>query len=284
MKIILQKDVKNLGKAGDQANVKKGYARNFLLPKKLAVAMDESRAGEWRDKRRLIESMKKKAALERKALLERLSSVSLVFERESRAEGRLFGSVSPAEISAALEESHGILVDKKDISLKPAKHLGEHQAEIALDSNLKTEITLLIKKKPAAKEGRAARREPEKPQPETALQAAHEAQAPAGEKPASLNQAPAEKPQKKPPKKFRKSAGKALKKPAGAPAGQPPQAPARPAKKAAPANPALLKKPAAAPAQPAKPPDSPPPAEAATKPEKPEKPKGILQKLFSRKK
>ncbi|MCY4512200.1 MAG: 50S ribosomal protein L9, partial [Bdellovibrionales bacterium] len=146
MELILQKDVKNLGKAGDRVSVRPGYARNYLLPKKLALTLDEGRLGEWKHKQQVIEASKKKAALERDQLLEKLSSIHLVFERESRAGGHLFGSVSPVDISRELEQQHGLLVDKRDITTEPLKTEGEHQIKISLDTKRQTEIKVTVKK------------------------------------------------------------------------------------------------------------------------------------------
>ena len=146
MDLILQKDVKNLGKAGDRVHVRPGYARNYLLPKKLALTLDESRLGEWKHKQQVIEASKKKAVSARDQLLKKLSSVHLTFERESRTGGHLFGSVSPVEISRELEQKHGLLVDKRDIAAEPLKTVGEHQVKIALDSERQTEIKVIIKK------------------------------------------------------------------------------------------------------------------------------------------
>ena len=146
MELILQKDVKNLGKAGDRVNVRPGYARNYLLPKKLALTLDESRLSEWKHKQQVIEASKKKAAVERDQLLEKLSSVHLVFERESRTGGHLFGSVSPVDISRELEQKHGLLVDKRDIASEPLKTEGEHQIKVALDSKRQVEIKVTVKK------------------------------------------------------------------------------------------------------------------------------------------
>ena len=146
MEIILQKDIKNLGKAGDRVRVRPGYARNYLLPKKLALTLDETRLGEWKHKQQVIEARKKRAASERDLLLKKLSAVHLTFERESRAGGHLFGSVSPVDISRELEEQQGLLVDKRDITTEPLKTEGEHQVKIALDSERQTEIKVIIKK------------------------------------------------------------------------------------------------------------------------------------------
>lgn len=147
MKLILQKDVKNLGKAGDQVFVKKGYARNFLIPQGQAIPLNKDRLRVWKHQKVLIEAKKRKALSERKALIEKLSSIKLKFEKESLKEGKLFGSVTAYDISQSLEKLHNISVDKRDISLTTLKTVGEHIVTISLDSEHKTDITVSIKGK-----------------------------------------------------------------------------------------------------------------------------------------
>ena len=293
MRLILQKDIKNLGKAGDQVQVKKGYARNFLLPGKLAFAMDESRAKEWRRRKQVIGAVKKKAVLERKALLERISSLCLVFERESRAEGRLFGSVSPAEISAALEHEHGILVDKKDISAESLKTLGEHQALISLDSERKGSLKILIRKKLSKKESSGQPASGEEA-PESLTEALENkelagqlgaARAEAADSSASSPKKPSRLSGKKLSKKARRFAGP--KKPAAKKSGpKPPRAAAPPAPKQKP----LLfvkpdmKAPRAEKPSAAKAPFKKPAASASAAPAAAKKPPGFFSRLFARKK
>lgn len=147
MKLILQKDVKNLGKAGEQVLVKKGYARNFLIPKGKAIPLNENRLKAWKHQKVIIEAKKRKAITERKALIEKLSSIKLNFEKESLKDGRLFGSVTAYEISQALEKIHNISIDKRDISLTTIKTIGDHTITISLDSEHKTDIIVNIKGK-----------------------------------------------------------------------------------------------------------------------------------------
>ena len=151
MKLILQKDVKNLGKAGDQVLVKKGYARNFLIPQGQALPVNKDRLKAWKHQKVIIEAKKRKALIERKTLIEKLSSVKLQFEKESLKDGKLFGSVSTYEISQALETLHNISVDKKDISTGSLKTVGDHKITIHLDSENKAELNLNIKGKSAKK-------------------------------------------------------------------------------------------------------------------------------------
>lgn len=147
MKLILEKDVKNLGKAGDKVSVKSGYARNWLLPKKLAVALDSNRLKEWKHKQHVIEVRKKKAGEERDKTLSKIKKICLVFEKEARSGGQLFGSVSSAEISKELFEKHSLSVDKKDIVFfNPLKTVGTHQVKIVLDPKREADLSINIKK------------------------------------------------------------------------------------------------------------------------------------------
>ncbi|MCZ0932687.1 MAG: 50S ribosomal protein L9 [Oligoflexia bacterium] len=147
MKLILQKDVKNLGKAGDQVSVKNGFARNFLLPKGYALLLNKDRVKAWNHQKTIITAKKRKAVSERKALIEQLSLAKLVFEKESQKDNKIFGSVTAHEISQALEEKHKISVDKRDIHFSELKTVGDHKISIRLDSECQTEILLTIKGK-----------------------------------------------------------------------------------------------------------------------------------------
>lgn len=151
MKLILQKDVKSLGKAGDKVQVKDGYARNYLIPKKLALNLNEGRLKEQKHKENIIKARKKQAVSDRKLLLEQISKVSLVFEKESYNDGRLFGSVNSVEISKALEKEHKISVDKKDIISEPIKTVGEHALSIKLDSENQADLKVVVNKKETKK-------------------------------------------------------------------------------------------------------------------------------------
>ena len=151
MKLILQKDIKNLGKTGDQVLVKKGYARNFLIPNKLALPINKGRLKALKHQDILITAKKRKALSERKKLVEKLSALNIEFEKESLKDGKLFGSVTAFEISQTLEKNHNIHVDKRDISPITLKTVGEHKVTVCLDSEHKSEMTIHIKGKSVKK-------------------------------------------------------------------------------------------------------------------------------------
>jgi len=145
MRIILQKDVKNLGQAGDTVSVKKGYARHFLIPGKWAIPFTKGSAKEVLHRKQWIEAKKKKALNARQSLVEKLKTVSLSFEKSADTSGHLFGSVTVFEISKQLQDQ-GYEVDKKVIKLdQPLKITGEHKVLLDFGSNIKTDIVLNIK-------------------------------------------------------------------------------------------------------------------------------------------
>src|SRR4051812_20517285 len=99
MKVILQQDVKDLGKVGELVTVKQGYARNFLFPRKLAVVATESNEVEWAHLTKMAEAKKKKAMGARKEVISKLQGLTLTFKLETAAESeKLFGSVTSHDI------------------------------------------------------------------------------------------------------------------------------------------------------------------------------------------
>src|SRR5687768_13485303 len=99
MKVILQQDVKNVGKVGDVVNVKTGYARNFLFPRKLAAIALEKSVKAWEHLKQVAELKKKKAVAERRAILDKLAGVTVTFKRGSSDKEKIFGSVTAHDIS-----------------------------------------------------------------------------------------------------------------------------------------------------------------------------------------
>ncbi len=147
MKVILQKDVKNLGKVGDLVNVKQGYARNFLFPRRLAVLATENRVSEWNHLKKVAEIKKKKAMAGRQELIQKMQGLTLNFKMEAAADSeKLFGSVTTMDISKALE-THGFEVDKRDIYLEEQiKILGQHKAFVRMGEGLEAELTIVVEK------------------------------------------------------------------------------------------------------------------------------------------
>ncbi len=146
MKVILQKDVKNLGKVGDLVNVAVGYARNFLFPRRLAAEATEKRTQEFEHLKKVAEIRKKKAVAERAEVVKKLSGVSLVFKSEAGESDKLFGSITNVDISNELEK-HGFSIDRRDIHVEEAiKMLGQHKAIVKLGDGLEAELKISVER------------------------------------------------------------------------------------------------------------------------------------------
>jgi large subunit ribosomal protein L9 len=129
MQIILQEDVEKLGHRGDVVTVKPGYARNFLLPRKLAI---EATTGNMKALERIRAALAKKTATEIDAAqkqAELLNGVSLRFTRKTGENEQLFGSVNAADIAEALE-AQAFKIDKRQVQIEPIKALGDYSATI----------------------------------------------------------------------------------------------------------------------------------------------------------
>lgn len=145
MKIILLQDVKSLGKKGDLVEVKDGYARNAILPKKLGV---EATAKNMNDLK-LQKANEEKVAAENlaaaKALAEELKDKEIVVSLKTGEGGKTFGSISSKEISEEAKKQLGYDIDKKKIQLKESiKTLGVHNVSIKLHAKVTAELKVKI--------------------------------------------------------------------------------------------------------------------------------------------
>ncbi|MDW7672159.1 MAG: 50S ribosomal protein L9 [Bacillota bacterium] len=131
MKVILQKDVKGLGKAGDVANVSDGYARNYLIPRGLVVEASSGNLNTIKQQKQAEEKRKAEEFEKAEKLKERLEKLTVTLKAKSGEGGRLFGSITNKEIADALNEQYKITLDKRKISLpEPIKDLGETAVEV----------------------------------------------------------------------------------------------------------------------------------------------------------
>ena len=142
MEIILIKDVENLGYANDIVSVKPGYANNYLIPQGFAKAATASA------KKILAENLKQRAHKDAKiladaqALAEKIANLPLTFAVKAE-EGRIFGTITSADIAAALAEK-GVEVEKKNVTVEAINTVGEYKASVKLHREVKAEITLSV--------------------------------------------------------------------------------------------------------------------------------------------
>jgi large subunit ribosomal protein L9 len=144
MEVILRQAVENLGKPGDVVKVTNGYARNFLLPRGIAFEATPGnlkRIAQEKDRLEAAENERKAAA---QKLAEKLEQVSLTFSSRVGEEGKLFGSVTSADIAQQLE-SQGFDIEKRQIDLhEPLKTLGVFRVPVRLHAEVKPEIKVWV--------------------------------------------------------------------------------------------------------------------------------------------
>lgn len=146
MKIILLKDVKKLGQKFEIKNVKPGYARNFLIPQKLAILATKENLIWCERERQKIEREKEKREKEKLLLLEKLKNFQLEIGAKTGIKGELFEKITEEKIAEFLKEK-GALVKKENIILKePIKRVGEYEVKVSLGEKLETKIKVIIKK------------------------------------------------------------------------------------------------------------------------------------------
>ncbi|MFO8088211.1 MAG: 50S ribosomal protein L9 [Desulfatiglandaceae bacterium] len=147
MQVILEKDFDELGLEGDLINVADGYARNFLIPKQIALEATPGNLKSFELRKKKIEVKRLRAKEEAEKMAATLEGVTLVFKQKAGEEGKLYGSVTSMDIAAALEKK-GIVVDRKKIVIdKPIKSLGEYNILIKIyptvTSTVKVEVRSL---------------------------------------------------------------------------------------------------------------------------------------------
>ena len=145
MKVILKEDVKGLGKKEDMVNVKDGYARNFLLPRGVAVEVSSSNLNIMKTRKDAEKSRKDREHGHALDLSEKLEQITLVIKSKAGENLRLFGSVTGKDISDELKNSFKIEVDKKKIVLdEPIRNVGEHAVEVKLFPGVAVKLNVKV--------------------------------------------------------------------------------------------------------------------------------------------
>ncbi|MDK2798787.1 MAG: large subunit ribosomal protein [Clostridiales bacterium] len=133
MKVILQADVKGQGKKGDLVNVSDGYARNYLIPKGLAVEATNANVNVMKMQKAAQAFKKEKELAQAKELAQKLSKVTVTIKAKAGENGKLFGSITSKDIAETLKSQHKISIDKRKIDLPEAiKTLGTTNVEVKI--------------------------------------------------------------------------------------------------------------------------------------------------------
>ncbi len=145
MKVILKADIKGVGKKNQIINASDGYARNFLLPKGLAVAADKGNMSELELKLNSAKFQKEQEKENAGEIAKKLSQISLKIPVKAGENGKIFGGVSSKEIAQNLEKQYNIKIDKKKIDVKETiKTLGVHIVEIKLFEGITSKLKVNV--------------------------------------------------------------------------------------------------------------------------------------------
>ena len=146
MQVILLEKVVNLGDLGDVVKVKDGYARNFLIPQRAARRATATAIKEFEDKRAELEKQAADKLAAAQALGEKMSGRTVHITQKAGVDGRLFGSVTNADIAEAVTKATGVAVKKAEVRMPtgPIKHIGEFPIVVALHSDVLSNITVHV--------------------------------------------------------------------------------------------------------------------------------------------
>lgn len=147
MEVILYENIPNLGETGDIVNVKDGYARNFLIPRKKAVLADPSKIREMEHKKRVAAAKQTKMKSHYEEMAKKLAALVLTIAREAGEEEKLFGSVTSIDIVNALR-IEGFTIDKKNVKLEePIKKIGAYEVSVRLHPEVTGKVKVEVIKK-----------------------------------------------------------------------------------------------------------------------------------------
>jgi large subunit ribosomal protein L9 len=147
MKVLLEQDVKGTGKKGEIITVSDGYARNYLLPRKLATPADAQAVNAAKIQKSAAAHRKFQAGMAARDLAKQLEGASVTVTAKVGENGRLFGAITGKEIAAALKEQKQVEIDKKKIALsEPIRALGEYTARVSLFENTFAAVTVVVEK------------------------------------------------------------------------------------------------------------------------------------------
>ncbi len=144
MEVILREDVPNLGGVGDVVKVKPGFARNFLLPRGLAVVADRRNIRVLEHQKRLVADKRERDRRQAEGTAQKLNNLRLTIKARAGEEGKLFGSVTNIDIERALAD-RGFSVERRRIRLEePIKLVGEHLVPIHLTTGIDVQVTVVV--------------------------------------------------------------------------------------------------------------------------------------------
>ena len=142
MKVILKQDVKGLGKKDEIINASDGYAKNYLIPRGMAVEATTGNLNETKNKQQAQVEKKKRELEIAKEFASKLNDKTVVIKAKAGESGKLFGAISNKDVADAVKAQFKIDIDKKKIVMDPIKAVGEHTAEIRIYTGVVAKITV----------------------------------------------------------------------------------------------------------------------------------------------
>jgi large subunit ribosomal protein L9 len=144
MDVILKEDIPNLGKMGDTVRVRDGYARNYLLPRKLVVVADKKNARAFEHHKRVLAVQREKTVKQAETFAQKLSALSVTISAKVGEEGKLFGSVTNMDLERALKEK-GFEVERRKIHLEePIRTVGEFEVPVRLAADVTATLKVSV--------------------------------------------------------------------------------------------------------------------------------------------
>lgn len=144
MDVILNQDVKSLGKKGEKVSVAEGYARNYLFPRKLAVEASAQAMTELKNREAANQHKIDTEIANAKEAASKLSGKELKVSAKAGANGRLFGSITSKEISAEIKNQLGLTIDKRKIVVADIKQFGTYECEIKLYQGISAKLNIVV--------------------------------------------------------------------------------------------------------------------------------------------
>lgn len=145
MQVVLEQDVKGTGKKGEIVNVSDGYARNFLLPRKLASSADKAALNAMNIQKSAAQHRRFTAGNKAREDAKAIEKLTVTIPVKMGENGKMFGSVTGKEVAAALKEQHGMEIDKKKIAMDQIRSTGEYVARISLFEDVKANLKVVVK-------------------------------------------------------------------------------------------------------------------------------------------
>jgi large subunit ribosomal protein L9 len=163
MRVLLTQDVHGLGSAGEVKEVAAGYARNYLIPKGLAVPARPGTVKMMQAHQKAQAKREARVAEQATQIAERMAALTLTFEAKAGPTGRLYGSVTTADIAGALEQELGTSLDRRKIMSDPLREVGEHTVSVQLSRDVVAQVQVVVHAEGAEETFEETEEEPEEP-------------------------------------------------------------------------------------------------------------------------